>query len=135
MERIEDLMEQLAEKEVERDYLQEKVAEWEPDPNDYTEEYEEALNEEGEIEIAGCTFDRAEVLKEMDPIAYDTGLIDYIDAIGSEEDEDYCKLWEALQEAEEEVEELKERLETYEERKAEEDADRWYDEKVERGEM
>ena len=50
--------------------------------------FEDSLNSEGEIVIAGITFDRAYVLKEMDPIAYEIELSNFADAIGYDEDEE-----------------------------------------------
>ena len=54
----------------------------EVDPEDFTDQYDEVLNESGEIVAGGITFDPAEILKEMDPTAYRCGLLDYVDSIG-----------------------------------------------------
>ena len=43
------------------------------------EQFEDMLNEEGTVTIAGVTFDRAYILKEMDPIAYNEEFNHYMD--------------------------------------------------------
>ena len=50
--------------------------------------FEDSLNTEGSVFIAGVEFDRAYILKEMDPIAYDVELSNFADAMGYDEDED-----------------------------------------------
>ena len=50
--------------------------------------FEDSLNTEGSVFIAGIEFDRAYILKEMDPIAYDVELSAFADALGYDEDED-----------------------------------------------
>jgi len=52
------------------------------------EQFEDMLNEEGTVTIAGVTFDRAYILKEMDPIAYDTEFANYCDSMGYDFDEE-----------------------------------------------
>ena len=52
------------------------------------EMFDEMLNEEGEIVIAGITFDRAYILKEMDPIAYDEEFSNWADAMSYDFDEE-----------------------------------------------
>jgi len=54
--------------------------------NDYIEQYNEVLDEAGDIIIGNLTFSPSRVLKEMDPIAYDTGFYDYLDSIGVDSD-------------------------------------------------
>jgi hypothetical protein len=48
----------------------------------------EAMDQEGPVTIMGVTFDRSYILKEMDPIAYDTELSNFFDAMGFDPDED-----------------------------------------------
>ena len=48
----------------------------------------EAMDQEGPVTILGITFDRSYILKEMDPIAYDTELANFFDAMGFDPDED-----------------------------------------------
>lgn len=49
--------------------------------NTLNEWYQEALDEAGEVQIAGHTFSPSQILKECDPIAYRTGLSDYADSL------------------------------------------------------
>ena len=53
----------------------------EVDTEDYTEEYDEMLDEEGEVSIAGYSFNPSSALKELDPTAYRCGLLDYVDSL------------------------------------------------------
>ena len=49
---------------------------------DQIDAYDDMLNEcYPEVEVAGLTFDPAEVIFNCDPVAYRCGLIDYIDSI------------------------------------------------------
>jgi hypothetical protein len=48
----------------------------------------EAMDQEGPVVIMGIEFDRSAILKEMDPIAYDTELANFFDAMGFDPDED-----------------------------------------------
>jgi hypothetical protein len=58
---------------------------------DARDQFEDMLNQEGEVLIAGIMFDRATILREMDPIAYDEEFTNFCDSMGidlDEEDED-----------------------------------------------
>lgn len=46
------------------------------------------LDEAGAVVIAGISFDPSRILQEMDPIAYDTELANFMDAEGYDLDED-----------------------------------------------
>ena len=48
----------------------------------------EAMDQEGPVTIMGVSFDRSYILKEMDPIAYDTELANFFDAMGFDPDEE-----------------------------------------------
>jgi len=48
----------------------------------------EAMDQEGPVVILGIEFDRSTILKEMDPIAYDTELTNFFDAMGFDPDEE-----------------------------------------------
>jgi hypothetical protein len=45
------------------------------------EMFEDALDCEGTVEVAGIQFNRSTILKECDPIAYNCYLNDYIDSL------------------------------------------------------
>ena len=49
--------------------------------------YDDMLNESGPIVIGGIEFYPSDILKEMDPIAYDTNFNDYMDSIGVDTDD------------------------------------------------
>lgn len=49
--------------------------------------YDNMLDEEGRVVIAGITFDRSYILREMDPIAYRCGFNDFMDSMGIDTDE------------------------------------------------
>ena len=48
----------------------------------------EALDQEGPVVILGISFDPSQILKEMDPIAYNTELVNFMDAMGFDPDEE-----------------------------------------------
>ena len=52
------------------------------------EMYEESLNEQGPISIGTLEYDPAFVLKEVDPIAYRVGLLDYANSLAEDISED-----------------------------------------------
>lgn len=55
------------------------------DENEAYELYDEWLNDlSGDVEVAGCVFDASRILKELDPIAYQCGFNDWMDAEGIE---------------------------------------------------
>lgn len=94
-ERIEELKKLIADKEKE-------IKNWEPDQDEYIEQYEEALDEQGDICIGSLHYSPSYVLKEVDSTAYDCGLNDYIDGLDLEPEE----LQQELEELENELEEL-----------------------------
>jgi hypothetical protein len=49
--------------------------------------YDMMLDEDREIIVAGLQFWPSEILRRLDPIAYRTGLNDYLDALGVDSDE------------------------------------------------
>ena len=49
--------------------------------------YDDMLNESGSVVIGGIEFYPSDILKEMDPIAYDTNFNDYMDSIGVDTDD------------------------------------------------
>ena len=61
------------------------------DPDDYTDQFNEMLDESGEVDVAGLEFYPSQILGKLDPIAYRCGLNDYVDATYSAEDTDEYK--------------------------------------------
>ena len=49
--------------------------------------FDDMLNESGPVVIGGIEFYPSDILKEMDPIAYDTNFNDYMDSIGVDTDD------------------------------------------------
>lgn len=49
--------------------------------NILNEQYQELLDQEGEVEVAGQKFLPSVILMECDPVAYRTGLNDYADSL------------------------------------------------------
>ena len=111
-------------KDTERDLdeAQTAVDNFEMDEDHYEDQYCEMLNEDGDIIIGSLRFSPSDVLKEMDPTAYRIGLSDYVDGLDVDDDPEYEKLKENLEElegdkerTEEMIEELEEELERLEE--------------------
>lgn len=48
--------------------------------------FDEMLNEGGPVIIMGQEFDKARILREIDPISYRSNLFDYIDGCGIDSD-------------------------------------------------
>lgn len=67
---LEELREELEEKKARLSVLEN---------NENTDEYDDALNCEGDIQVAGLTFSPSQIIKEMDPTAYRCGMNDYND--------------------------------------------------------
>lgn len=63
--------------------LKEKKDDLENEDN-YVDEYESALDENGDLHIGNLSYAPSLVLKEVDPIAYRGGLLDYVDSILSD---------------------------------------------------
>ena len=91
--------------------LQAQIDHFELDPDDYTERYEEMLDDcHGDFLGMNASY----ILKEMDPVAYRCGLLDYLDGLDQDEekmDNDEClELFNQLEEIKSEIEELEEEL-------------------------
>ena len=91
--------------------LQAQIDHFELDPDDYTERYDDMLDEcHGDFLGMNASY----ILKEMDPTAYRCGLLDYLDGLDQDEekmDNDEClELFNQLEEIESEIEELEEEL-------------------------
>jgi chromosome segregation ATPase len=102
--------------------LEASIENFEIDPDSCEEQYCEMLDEQGDIEIGNITLTPSDVLREMDPIAYRTGLSDYVDGLDLDNDPSYNELKEELSDLEDDkerseelIEELQEELEKLEE--------------------
>lgn len=87
---------------------QEEIDNFELDHWDYEDSYTELLDEEGEVEVAGMSFRRSDILYNLDPTAYRCGLIDYTDTFEKEEDAKYQQLVEEHEILSDEYEDLEE---------------------------
>jgi predicted nucleic acid-binding Zn-ribbon protein len=102
--------------------LEKSIENFEIDPDSCEEQYCEMLDEQGDIEIGNITLTPSDVLRKMDPIAYRTGLSDYVDVLDIDNDPSYNELKEELSDLEDDkerseelIEELQEELEKLEE--------------------
>ena len=91
--------------------LQAQIDSFELDPDDYSDRYDEMLDEcHGDF----LGMNASQILKNMDPVAYRCGLLDYLDSLDQDEekmDNDEClELFNQLEEIESEIEELEEEL-------------------------
>lgn len=91
--------------------LQSQIDSFELDPDDYTGQYDEMLDE---VHGDFLGMDASYILKEMDPTAYRCGLLDYLDGLDQDEEkmenDDYAEWMEELEEIESEIEELEDKL-------------------------
>ena len=92
--------------------LQSQIDHFELDPDDYTEQYDQMLDEvHGDFLGMNASY----ILKETDPTAYRCGLLDYLDSLDQDEEKmenDSClELFEELEEIKSKIEELEDELE------------------------
>lgn len=90
--------------------IKNKIENFEIDPYDHEDDYDEVLDEGGAVMVGGCEFLPSRILRELDPIAYRCGLNDYVDSIDLSDDADYCDLCDELADLEAELEEVEEAL-------------------------
>ena len=91
--------------------LQAQIDGFELDPDDYTDQYDDMLNEcHGDFLGMNASY----ILKKMDNVAYRCGLLDYLDRLDQDEekmDNDEClELFNQLEEIKSEIEELEDKL-------------------------
>ena len=101
----------IAELEQQAKALQAQIDNFELDPDDYAERYDDMLDEcHGEFMGMNASY----ILKGMDPVAYRCGLLDYLDGLDQDEektDKDEClELFNQLEEIKSEIEELEDEL-------------------------
>lgn len=92
------------------------------DYEDFEDEYCEMIDESTpEIKIGNLSWNPSYVLREVDPIAYRTGMMEYVDSnIDIQDTKEYKELEDEIQELQNELEELEDELE-YEDEEDEED--------------
>lgn len=103
-QKIADIDVKLAELGHQGDCIKEKMDNVEIDPENYTDQFDETLNDvHGEF-MGYCA---SQILKEVDPIAYRCGLNDYVDSNVYKSDiEEYQDLEEDLEEVENQIDDL-----------------------------
>lgn len=88
--------------------LRAEIENFERDPDDYTEQYDEFLDEFWPVCIGSLEYAASMVLREVDPIAYRCGLLDYVDSLDKDDDPRFRELTERLEELEGELEDAQE---------------------------
>ena len=102
-----ELLDAIEAKKAEIDAKQKEIDTFEPDEDEAENAYVEFLDEcHDEIKIGCCTFSPSRVLKELDPIAFNCGLSEFIDNELSERPERF----EGCTELQEELDELQDEL-------------------------
>lgn len=92
--------------------LNNKLANFEIDESEHVEGYNDLLNEiHGEF----MGYNASYILEQVDPIAYRTGMVDFVDSLNIEDDSDYQAIQENIEELESEIGELESEIEEYEE--------------------
>ena len=85
------------------------------DPDDYETQFDEYLDESiPEIEIGCLTYSPSHVLKNVDPVAYRCGLVDFIDSLDVEDSEEYKDLQEEIDQLKSDIEDLESEIEDLE---------------------
>jgi hypothetical protein len=88
-----------------------EIDNFELDGDEYENSYQEALDSDGLVIIAGMKFDPSYALRELDPTAYYCGLNDYVDGLEKEDDPKYRELIEELETLTDELDALEAELE------------------------
>jgi len=105
---LEELKEELKEKQDRLNVLEN---------NENTDEYDEMLDQEGNVNVSGLTFSPSAIVKEMDPTAYRCGMNDFNDSLIAELNDEIESLESDIKEAEKEAEEEAKSEATEEEKK------------------
>lgn len=87
--------------------IEKEIEDYEPDPDTFEEQYDEVLDETyPAYKIGSGVYPASHVLKELDRIAYDTGLNDFVDTIEKDDDPHYQELLDERDAIADEIEEL-----------------------------
>lgn len=109
--KIQEIESKIAELKEQAKALQAQIDRFELDPDDYTNQYDEMLDEVNG-EFMGVQASR--ILKEMDPTAYRCGLNDYVDSLDLDEElktyKAYAELTDSMDELTYEIETLEDKL-------------------------
>jgi len=86
--------------------LQGRIDSFEPEQADFIDEFDELLDELGDVTILNMTYGNSYVLRNVDPIAYRCALADYVANVEIENLPDYIELVEEMEELAKEIYEL-----------------------------
>lgn len=75
------------------------------------DEFDDMLDEQGDIEIVGIRYNPSNVLKNVDPAAYQTEFNNWVDSLDEESFPEYVEMREELEEAEDILADLENELE------------------------
>ena len=109
--KIQQIEAKIAELAAQAKALQAQIDNFELDPDDYAERYDDMLDEcHGEFMGMNSSY----ILKEMDPVVYRCGLLDYLDGLDQDEEKmnnDEClELFNQLEEIKSKIEELEDEI-------------------------
>ena len=77
------------------------------DPDDFADQFDELLDESGEVLVGYTSFYPSRILKELDPIGYRCGLNDYADSVfDASETDDHKALQDEIDQLDSDVDDL-----------------------------
>lgn len=84
------------------------------DPDDFADQFDELLDESGEIEVSSFTYSPSHILKNVDPTAYRCCLNDFVDSLDVEDSDEYKDLQEEIDQLKSDIEDLESEIEDLE---------------------
>ena len=84
------------------------------DPDDYADQFDESLDESGDVSIAGYNYALSYALQVLDPTAYRCGLNDFVDSLDVEDSDEYKALQEEIDQLQSDIEDLENEIEDLE---------------------
>jgi hypothetical protein len=88
------------------DEVKNELQNFEINPYKHEGSYAELIDEQGPVIVAGLEFTASRILREVDPVAYRCGLVDYVDSLDVTDDEEYQALEAELKELKDELADL-----------------------------
>ena len=111
MKTLQELKAQLESIKVKMTDLSNRMGNFELEESEYEDKYKDLIDElTGTIKIMGISFNASRILEELDPIAYNCGLSDYVDSLDKIEDSAYIEMQEEYDEFSGEVFDLEEEI-------------------------
>lgn len=84
------------------------------DPDDFADQFDEMLDESGEVSVGYTSFYPSRILKELDPIGYRCGLTDFVDSLDVEDSDEYQSLQSEIDDIQDEIDQLESDIEDLE---------------------